>query len=168
MSTVPLRSFLLASKIISLNSSSVIFSPSMLATIRRSSSVMWIFFICFQSSYLNSSIVRVLAFSSCENKMKAFLSSFSAAGSDIFMAMISEKSLKSRLIVPYFSLSWLSFATIGLFRFFTSLFISFFPGSKPKARSPTLRSCTVMMPVLLVSNKSKASLISLFYSSVNS
>jgi hypothetical protein len=47
-----------------------------------------IFCICFHSSSLNSSIVKVFAFSSYENKRKAFLSSISFGNSDNFIAMI--------------------------------------------------------------------------------
>ena len=86
--TVPFLSFLLASKIISRNSSSVIVSPNIFATYLRSSRLIAIFCICFHSSSLNSSIVKVFAFSSYENKRKAFLSSISFGNSDNFIAMI--------------------------------------------------------------------------------
>jgi hypothetical protein len=55
-----------------------------------------------------------------------------------------------------------------LFRSLISRLISCFAGSNPSARSATFRSFSSMYPEPSVSNRSKASLISLSYSSVSS
>ena len=147
MLTEPSLFFLFASKIISLSSSSVMFSPSSFAMYYRSSNVMLSF--------------------SCENKINAFSSSFSPSRSDIFVVIMSRKSLKSIFIWPSLSLSP-SRCYAGLFNSLIRRLISALAGSKPRALSATFRSCKSIMPLPFVSNKSNASLISAFYSSFNS
>ena len=146
--TDPFRSTWFASKIISLSSSSVIFSPNSCAIAAKSSNVIWSF--------------------SYENKIKAFSSSFSASRSDIFVVMIFVKSSLVIWIPPSFSPLSPSLFFWLLFRSLINLFISCFAGSNPSARSATFRSLSSIWPDPSVSKRSKASYISASYSTVSS
>ena len=147
--TTPSLSTLLASNIISLSSSSLMFSPSSLAMFLRSSN-------SIQSLFLLK-------------RMNAFASSYSESRSLILVVMTSRKSLKSIVTWPSLSLSRsMSLPLLLLFKSLIRVLISSFYGSKPRARRATLSSFTSIMPEPLVSKRSKASFTSAFWASVSS
>ncbi|DAZ96310.1 TPA: hypothetical protein N0F65_008434 [Lagenidium giganteum] len=126
-----------ASSIISCSSSSVMFSPSSLATRFR----------------LRNEILPV---SSSSNSRNAFKISSRESFSLILDVIISKNSVKSIVPEPSLSISEIIFL------------ISSFFGSKPSARIATFSSLASMVPEPSVSNRSNASRISCFCSSVSS
>ena len=87
---------------------------------------------------------------SVSKRPKAFSNPYGVSLSLIFVIIISKNSWKS--ILPDPSLSKLPIRDL----------ISSFEGSKPRARNATLSSLDSIVPEPLVSNKSKAYLISFF------
>mmetsp|Transcript_22680 Transcript_22680/g.66035 ORF Transcript_22680/g.66035 Transcript_22680/m.66035 type:complete len:201 (+) Transcript_22680:523-1125(+) len=99
---------------------------------------------------------EIFPVSSSSNKRKALRISSRESFSLIFAVIISRNSEKSMVPEPSLSMSEIIFL------------ISSFFGSKPRARMATLSSLASMVPEPSVSNRSKASRISCFCSSVSS
>lgn len=103
------------------------------------------FFKCFKVIFSDSSSI---------NNLKAFFISSTGSLSYILTVITSRKSLYSIVPEPLRSTSKII------------LRISSFLGSKPKALIATFNSLASIFPLPSVSNKSKASFISSFYSAV--
>jgi len=99
---------------------------------------------------------EILPVSSSSNSRNAFRISSLESFSLIFAVIICRNSSKSIVPEPSLSMSAIIFL------------ISSFLGSKPSARIATFSSLASMVPEPSVSNRSKASRISCFCSSVNS